>query len=144
MAKASFWPSVLMPRFWAKVRKTDTCWFWDGAKSGPGYGSFWDCHHVIRAHRFAYAALVGSVPADKEVHHTCYEPSCVNPAHLRLVTSQENLLDSPRTWATRNRSKSHCKHGHPLVKANLWLGGLPRRVCKVCIKLRMRKYRAIS
>lgn len=143
MAKTSLWASVLMPRFWAKVRKTADCWFWEGAKSGAGYGDFWDCHRVVAAHRFAYAAFVGVVPANMGVHHLCYEPSCVNPDHLRLMTGRQNLLDSPRTWASRNRLKTHCKHGHPLTPKNLWLGGLPRRVCKVCIRLRMRRYREI-
>ena len=42
-------------RFWAKVEKTETCWLWTGAGTGPGrdYGHF----RVGRAcHRIAVAA----------------------------------------------------------------------------------------
>jgi hypothetical protein len=34
------------------------------------------------AHRLAYEAFVGSIPAGHELHHECMTPACVNPAHL--------------------------------------------------------------
>ena len=31
----------LANRFWSKVNKTETCWFWRGTVLGNGYGQFW-------------------------------------------------------------------------------------------------------
>jgi len=37
--------------------------------------------HVM-AYRFVYETLVGPVPADHDLHHTCETPLCCNPKHL--------------------------------------------------------------
>lgn len=76
-------------RFWAKVKKTDTCWIWTGAKTAKGYGTFQSGGRVQYAHRMAIAET-GIDPSGRTVDHVCHNRSCVRGEHLRLVTSKQN------------------------------------------------------
>ena len=72
------------------------CWFWTGARSrGKGnkkwYGSFRVGPTTVRAHRFASEVLGRSVcPPGHHRDHTCCFSLCVNPAHLEVVSREEN------------------------------------------------------
>lgn len=46
------------------------------------------------AHKVAYAAAYGPVPDGYHVDHACHVRACVNPAHLRLLTSSENSTEA--------------------------------------------------
>jgi len=74
--------------FWTKVKKTEYCWEWIGAKDSCGYGSF---HGKERAHRISFKMFFGDIPNGVEVMHSCNNPSCVNPAHLSLGTHTDNM-----------------------------------------------------
>lgn len=69
------------------------CWIWTGGKSKKGYGQFTVKGKNLRAHRYAYEVLVGPVPNGLCVLHKCDTPSCVNPKHLFVGTTQENQQD---------------------------------------------------
>ena len=84
----------LSERFWEKVNKTDTCWLWTGARLKTGYGSVKGEEKVERAHRVAYKLVVGPIPAGGMLLHSCDNPLCVNPAHLRLGDKRENTKDA--------------------------------------------------
>ena len=70
------------------------CWAWNGWHDAFGYGIV--CmpgNKQARAHRVAYALLVGPIPKDMVVMHSCDNPDCVNPAHLSLGTRADNNRD---------------------------------------------------
>jgi hypothetical protein len=103
------------------------CWLWLGAKDPRGYGRFSFHGRKWLAHRFAYEALVGWVPAGLELDHLCKNKSCVNPAHLEAVTSYENKRRAGIV------DKTHCKHGHAFTPENTYVDAKRRRrVCRSC------------
>lgn len=83
-------------RFWSLVERGSSCWRWKGAVMRGGYGCF-SLTRVRRgplmAHRVAYAAVHGSVPSGAVVMHSCDNPLCVNPDHLRLGSQLDNTRD---------------------------------------------------
>lgn len=85
-------PKAVEDRFWTKVEKTDLCWLWTGTLLNSGYGQFRpDPQTRVVAHRWAYEAEVGPIPAGKQLDHICERKMCVRPGHLQPVTASENL-----------------------------------------------------
>lgn len=72
----------------------ESCHLWTGARSSNFYGSFrrGAGDDVVNAHRFAYESTFGPIPKGLHVDHVCTVRSCVNPAHLQLVTPAQNAL----------------------------------------------------
>lgn len=90
-------------RFWEKVAKTedgDQCWIWLATGDREGYGHFKIRGYQYRAARVAYFLATGEQPSGKMVLHSCDNPRCVNPGHLRLGTASDNSLE----MKNRNRS----------------------------------------
>jgi hypothetical protein len=127
MAKDSF---STAERFWAKVRKTDGCWLWQGSLRS-GYGRFrGGAGPLVTAHRYAYRLLVGPIPEGLVLDHLCRNGACVNPAHLEPVTQRENLRRGTGFNAT-NAAKTHCPAGHPYSEANTYRWR-DARICLAC------------
>lgn len=85
-----------MQRFWDKVLigPAGECWPWTANRSTRGYGVFWVDGKNVRAHRFALICAKG-VPEDPSLLalHSCDNPPCCNPYHLRWGTTQDNSDD---------------------------------------------------
>lgn len=86
----------LEERLWEKVKKTDTCWIWTGAKTKLGYGKIggreWK-NGWIGAHRAMWEIVNGEIPKGMVICHQCDNPSCVRPSHLFLGTREDNEND---------------------------------------------------
>ena len=87
--------SVNEDRFWSKVDKQDGCWLWTAAKHSGGYGAFNVTLNgkprAAVAHRVSYELCVGPIPEGMLLDHICFNKLCVNPSHLRPVTSKQNM-----------------------------------------------------
>ena len=129
-------------RFWAKVRKTETCWLWTGGLTQNKYGRFNvdGRKHRVLAHRYTYELLVGPVPNGTELDHLCRVRQCVNPGHLEPVTHRENILRG-NSCGGRRALKTHCIRGHEFTDANT-LRSANERKCRACQRERYRKTKA--
>lgn len=109
------------------------CWLWVGfVHTRDGYGqinvprkdgTFDPRTHKLRmttvgAHRVAYEAFKGPIPADLELDHLCRVRCCVNPDHLEPVTRRVNVERGISPMG-KNAVKTHCPEGHPLSGDNL-------------------------
>ena len=91
-----------LERFWQRVSVglPDECWLWSGNIGTRGYGFFrvYDGDNNekrVTAHRYM-VSLREPLDDSLVVMHSCDNPPCVNPAHLRQATQGENVLDAMR------------------------------------------------
>jgi hypothetical protein len=68
------------------------CIEWTGARSG-GYGMVKFLGRSVLAHRVAFGLAGGLLNDAVLVLHSCDNPPCCNPAHLRSGTSEDNASD---------------------------------------------------
>lgn len=95
-----------------------TCWKWTGGINAYGYGvtSFGVGEGGRKgrqpAHRAVYSLLKKEVSMREGViRHHCDNPICVNPDHLELGTTAENVQD----MIDRNRISRGSKHVHSVM-----------------------------
>ena len=74
--------------------ENNECIEWQGKGGSNGYGQIKLSGVMTSAHKLVYALLVGTVPQGQVVMHTCDNPRCCNPNHLRLGTQADNLRDA--------------------------------------------------
>ncbi len=100
-------------RFWSKVdiRGDNDCWNWLAGKTKKGYGLFKAYKKTWQAHRFSYFLSRNITNTELYVLHSCDNPACVNPNHLRLGTHIDNMNDRMIRERTpkgiKNGSKTH-------------------------------------
>jgi hypothetical protein len=126
-------------RFYGYVIKNGPggCWLWRGGLDVGGYGVFSLGNELggrqAKAHRYAYELLVGPIPPNMLLDHSCRVHPCVNPDHLEPVTSRDNTLRGTG-FAAKNAKKTHCPQGHPYDEKNTYVSSSGGRQCRTCMK----------
>jgi hypothetical protein len=106
-----------LERYTSRPVDTD-CWLWTGSRNRDGYGKFQVCGRDSPT-KAPWTAVVtwvawfvhrGVWPTKgQEVLHSCDNPPCINPAHLRLGTHQDNMDDMMSK--TRSAGARHTWNG---------------------------------
>ena len=99
-----------------------------------GYGRMTVDGGYVYAHRVAYELANGQIPAGHDLHHTCGNKACVNPAHLVPLTDSEHR--------TTHGGPTHCPRGHAYSEVNTYVNPKGVKVCRTCINTVYRKKRA--
>lgn len=110
------------------TRERSGCLEWAGSRNPKGYGIIRYDGRTRRAHRVAFEVFIGPIPEGKMIDHTCHNPPCINPHHLRAVTQKQNRenLKGPTSlstsgilgvsWDKRERKwRARVKHNNVIV-----------------------------
>jgi HNH endonuclease len=124
-------PDPTDQRFWTKVRVGEPagCWPWTAANDGRGrYGQVRRRGRKWGAHQWVWVLTYGEIPKDMTVDHKCFNPPCCNPAHLRLLSWDEQRRNQ------RSAYRTHCKRGHEYTPENTIPSGPQgkNRNCRTC------------
>jgi hypothetical protein len=105
-------------RFWASVDRKgpDECWHWNALIGQKGYGSFSFRRVKFKAHRVALALSKGVPTAGLCALHSCDNPPCVNPAHLRWGTNAENHREKADRGRSNKWNGRRIGEGNPKAK----------------------------
>jgi HNH endonuclease len=143
--KLDLFPDQLEAAFWRYVLVTGDCWTWTGSRESQGYGRLTRTvrgrQRILKAHRLAHVLFNGTIPSGRELDHTCRNRACVNPAHLEVVSHQENMRRSPIGKPAQERAKTHCARGHRYDKENTLVDARGWRKCRLCRREDTRRWR---
>ena len=108
------------------------CWVWMGKHLvGNGYGRISVNRKHKMVHRLAYEVFNGPIPEGLFIDHLCRVPSCINPAHLEVVTHRENTMRGTNPSAAKAR-QTQCKYGHTFDEINTYYAKDGTRFCRTC------------
>lgn len=115
------------------------CWIWTEKTTSIGYGRLSVDGKATYAHRYSFELFKSKIPSGLFILHSCHNPPCVNPAHLRHGTAADNMKDRSDAGRHPNQKKTHCPAGHDLKAAGK-INSQGSRVCIICNKNASRRY----
>ncbi len=117
-------------RFWSRVHITvnpDECWEWTGFRFSKGYGyvNFPEIPTQM-SHRIAYFLATGVFPICY-ILHSCDNPPCCNPRHLRDGTQSENIQEASAKGRLKNQARRSLTDADALEIYHQVKNGKPKR-----------------
>ena len=87
--------SEAQSRFWPKVSrgKKSECWPWLAYTDKNGYGTMKVCGVLLKATHASLEISGRHRPASSHALHSCDNPICVNPDHLRWGSNLQNMME---------------------------------------------------
>jgi hypothetical protein len=82
--------SNLRLREYAVINGETDCWLWQKPLIKSGYGRLYVNGRNNLVHRVAYEEWIGPIPTGMTIDHLCGVRHCINPAHMELVSLEEN------------------------------------------------------
>ncbi|MBK9972574.1 MAG: HNH endonuclease [Acidimicrobiaceae bacterium] len=134
----------------ANCRPENGCIIWEGATNNKGYGRLQWRGRPVQVHRLVLALATGrdidEVLTDTLALHSCDNPPCCNPEHLRWGTAADNTRDAIERGRLRpgaasaaaRRALTHCKNGHEFTPTNTHIYADGHRACRACHAARER------
>lgn len=110
--------------FWDRVysltERNGECLLFTGSKDDCGYGRINQNGKLVRLHRAVWERDHWPLGDGWVVMHTCDNPACIEPTHLRVGTQRDNIADMDAK--KRRRSLVGSQHG----RAKLTESDIPR------------------
>ena len=91
-----FFQALKVTQFWQLVAKNaeDKCWEWQGNLDKDGYGTYYWEGKNTGSHQLALSFTTGEKRSPGfDTCHSCDNPKCCNPRHLRFDTRKSNVAD---------------------------------------------------
>lgn len=138
--RPQFGDARLPERFWDKIdigdifRDLGPCWLWTGTIV-KDYGQIRVKGKGLKASRFGYQGLIGSIGEGLQLDHLCRIKLCVNPNHLEPVTSATNVRRGLSTKLTQDdveRIRSLRRDGRTLSSIGREFGIATPHVHRIC------------
>lgn len=86
------------------------CRIWHGCKVTGGYGMLTVRGRGRLAHHISWIEHHGGEPIGYDFCHTCDTPACINPDHIWVGTTAENMADMAQKGRNRQpRGEAHNK-----------------------------------
>ena len=132
-------------KHYAAVRPNG-CIEWTGFRDKDGYGTISYKCKKTRVHRIMLEGKLGRpIAAGMKALHSCDNPACYNPDHLREGTQSENILEAFRKVRKfspeQNSIKTHCPRGHAYDSLNTYVHR-NKRYCRICVRAAKVRHRA--
>lgn len=122
------------------IGRPGQCWPWQRGKTTAGYGSVYHEGKHGYAHRLMFEWFRGPIPKGMFIDHKCRNRKCCNPAHLRIATPRQNVLENNVGPVAANVLKTHCLRGHPFSGENLYVRASGGRECRACRSTAMKSW----
>lgn len=86
----------------------ERCAIWPITDKRNGYAVMKHRGGFIKVYRLMYELFVGPIPKGMSVLHSCDNPACINPAHLRVATHAENMAEMARKGRSARGTRHPC------------------------------------
>lgn len=97
----------LEARIFGRCRVVGDCWEFEGTPKSLYAGSVMVDGERQPAYRWVLRLSCGECPAGHEADHSCHNPKCCNPAHLRWSTVADNRTRMVRHLTPDARRLAH-------------------------------------
>lgn len=123
-----------------RVKKTDSCWEWQGAIKPNGYGQATLTVSPGKIKNFyAHRFFMSEIPDGLEVDHLCHNRSCVRLDHMETVDHRTNM--NRKDPDNIKGLSDHCGAGHKYTPENTHWRKNGFRLCMECKRIRERRNR---
>lgn len=113
------------------------------SRNKAGYGQCLAHRHgrkIYLTHVLAWIDANGRLPEDgMKILHSCDNPPCVNPEHLREGTQAENNQESVAKGRSKRFTHDECVNGHSYSR-NVYVDAKGCRHCRLCRADASRRY----
>ena len=104
------------------------CILWVGHTGKNGYGMMNWRNQPWLAHRLAWIEIHGRIPSGMNVLHRCDVRACINPMHLFLGTTADNMRDLREKERIRGRLTSGALTAIQSATGSPRIGFMPHRI----------------
>jgi len=87
------------------------CMEWQMGRDPKNYGYVYTNGKQYGTHRLVAIMVYGEPGAKMHTLHSCDNPPCINPDHLRWGTSKENMMEAQARGLMKQPDNSGSKHG---------------------------------